>query len=105
MPPGNCIDGTIICSGLHGPCGAGAVLNTTSFPPLQYIIRYCLRYVLNCADISPTGPGTTGVAAPGLPGIQAFWSAFQYSYLVTSGIASGVTLATNAAPPRPAGVP
>src|ERR1700754_262507 len=105
MPPGNCIEGTSTCSGPHGPCGAGAVRATTSFMPLQYTARYCFRYVLYCADISPTEPGITGVAAAGLPGTQAFWSEFQYSYLVTSGMASGATRAMKAEPPRPAGVP
>src|SRR6476620_5669782 len=99
MPPGNCIDGTIICPGLQGPCGAGAVLNTTSFAPLQYIARYCLRYVLYWTDISPTGPPMTGVAAPGSPGTQAFRSEFQYSYRVGSGIDAGATRDTNAGPP------
>src|ERR1700754_305603 len=105
MPPGNCIDGTTNCSGLHGPCGVGEVLITTSLAPLVYITRYCLRYVLNWADISPTGPGMTGVAAPGLAGTQAFWSEFQYSYLLRSGTAPGSTRATYAEPPRRDGVP
>src|SRR6478672_5722436 len=106
MPPGICIDGTSSCSGLHGPCGAGAVRITTSLPPpLPYITRYCLRYVLYWADISPTGPGITGVAAAGLAGTQVWLSAFQYSYLLRSGIKFGGTRATNAGPPRPLGVP
>src|SRR5690348_1712923 len=103
MPPGNCIDGTSTCSGPHGPCGAGAVRATTSFMPLQYKARYCLRYVLYCADISPTGPGMTGEAAAGLPGTHALESLLQYSQRLGSGMAFGETRAMNAAPPRPDG--
>src|ERR1700744_1785360 len=101
MPPGIWKDDTGSCSGLHGPCGAGAVRATTSLLPLVYITRYCLRYVLYCADISATGPGITGVAAPGLFGTHAFWSPFQYSYLVRSGTVRCETRARCAEPPRP----
>src|SRR5574337_670503 len=107
MPPGICPYDTNVCSGLHGPCGAGAVLAATLLPPLLYSTRYFCRYVLYWADISPTGPGITGVAAPGLLDTQdpPFPEEFQYSYLVTSGTNPSGTRARYAEPPRPAGVP
>ena len=61
--------------------------------------------MLYCADISPTGPGMTGVAAAGLLGTQDPLSPFQYSYLVRSGTRAGETRETYAAPARPFGVP
>ena len=72
MPPGICIEDTSICSGPQGPCGAGAVRITTSFMPLQYSARYCFRYELYCADISPTGFNPLGsVITPNLfPGVS-----------------------------------
>src|SRR5215208_7215205 len=103
MPPGKSLDATSICSGPHGPCGAGAVLATTSLFPLQYSARNCFRCVLYCTDISPTGPGMTGCAAPGFCGTQLPPS--QYSYRLNSGTAFCGTRETNAEPLRPDGVP
>ena len=104
-PPGVNSDDTSICSGPHGPCGVGAVRITTSFIRLQYSARYCLRWLLYCTDISPTGPGITGVAAAGLAGTQELESALKYSYLLRSGTTAGATRATYADPLRPLGVP
>src|SRR3954462_4196891 len=103
MPPGKSFADTSICSGPHGPCGAGAVLATTSLFPLQYSARNCLRYVLYCTDISPTGAGITGCATPGSLGTQCPPS--QYSYRLNSGTRPCGTRDTNAGPLRPDGVP
>src|ERR1700722_8502009 len=106
MPPGIWKDETSGCSGLHGPSGDGAVRATTSLlPPLVYSTRYCLRWSLYWPDISPTGPGKIGVAAPGSIGTQPLPSPFQYWYLVRSGNAPGWTRDRKAAPLRPGGVP
>ena len=102
---GNAHDLAINISGPHGPCGAGAVRATMSLTPLPYITKYCFKYVLNCPDISLTGPGITAVAAPGLLGTQALEAELQYSYLRRSGTPAGRTRDTYAEPPRPDGVP